>query len=645
MAFWERYTAQRVARRKVIGGVAAVSASAAFLAACGGGSDNNSSSSSGGSSGSSAATGASGASGASGATGASGAPGTTTGLLYNPGDSTAQAKPGGTLKDYSRDEGGSFDVLSSGDSTTYGLLGDYTYPALVKFNTGKYPNQPKGDVTGDLAESWEYAPDKMSITFKLRQGLKWDNKAPVNAREIDAQDVVASWKKFSTTSSYAGQAAYSPKNPNASIVSMDALDTHTVKVNLFRPDPSAMSLLGWTDYRIMPREFDGGFNPASEVIGYGPYLLSDYKPSIGFTWQKNPDYYEKDRPFIDRIERPIVPEYAAQLAQFRAGNIYTSVAQPEDLIQTKKDQPKTLLLIGAPYIPYNGVNMKFGYEGDGAKFVDIRIRQAVNYLIDRMAYQDVLTNGKQLSAQGIDLEARLATWIGPFWEDWWLNPFDASKFGPNSKYFQFNPDEAKKLLTAAGYADGFTTGFFFPSGRNGFQQQLNDIMPGLLEVGGIKCNSEGVDNTAVFIPNMLRQYAGGKRQTGKATDGLQMIAGGTRVTAALCLQNYYDQGGPSYIGMPVNGGGPEQGDADIQSLMTNLLGEFDHDKQASLSHDFHKTMAEKAYSLPLHWTTPGLQLVWPVVGNLGYFTQSAAGGLQAESHLQWWIDSTKAPLA
>lgn len=426
---------------------------------------------------------------------------------------------------------------------------------------------------------------------------------------------------------------------------MDALDTHTVKVTLFRPDPSAMSLLGWTDYRIMPREFDGGFNPASEVIGYGPYILQDYKPSIGFTWQKNPNYYEKGRPFIDRIERPIVPEYATQLAQFRAGNIYTSVATPEDLIPTKKDLPKTQLMVGSGYIAFNGVNLKFGYEGEGSKFTDVRVRQAINYLIDRKSYEDVLTNRKALSAQGIDLEARLATWIGPFWEDWWLDPLDAAKFGPNAKYFQPSPDEAKKLLSAAGFPNGFETGFFFPSGRGGYQQQLDDILPGLLEVGGIKCNSEGVDNTAVFIPNMLRQYAGGKRTTGKATDGLQMIAGGVRVTAALCLQNYYDLGGPSYIGMPVNGGGPEAGDPAVQALMTNLLGEFDHDKQASLSHDLHKMMAEKAYSLPLHWTTPGLQLVWPVLGNAGYFTQSAAGSQQTESRLQWWIDSTKAPLA
>jgi ABC-type transport system substrate-binding protein len=302
-------------------------------------------------------------------------------------------------------------------------------------------------------------------------------------------------------------------------------------------------------------------------------------------------------------------------------------------------------MVGSGHIAFNGIHMTFGYEEDGAKFEDIRVRQAVNYLIDRLSYEDVLTNRKALSAEGIDLEAKLATWLGPAWQDFYLDPFDDAKFGPNAKYLKFNPTEAKRLLTAAGFPNGFETGFFFPSGRGGYQQQLNDIMPGLLAVGGIKTNSEGVDNNSVFIPNMLRGYAGGKRPSGKATNGLQMIAGGTRVTADLSLQNYYDTGGPSFIGMPVNGGRPEQGDDQVVGLIRKIREEFDRNKQVSMTHEFSRLMAERAYGLPLHWSTPGLQLVWPVVGNLGYFTGYASGSGTTESRLSWWIDSSKAPLA
>jgi peptide/nickel transport system substrate-binding protein len=605
--------------------MAAATAGAALLAACGGDDDDGDS---------------------TGGTGSG-----SNGLMTDPTDAGSQAKAGGTLLDFSRDEGGSFDALVSGDSTTYQLVAQYTYPGLTKFKTGKFPSASDGEVEGDLAESWEFSPDRLSMTMKIRRGLKWENKTPVNAREIDAHDVAASWKKFSTSSALSGQLAYSERNPSASIVSIEAVDNYTVKVTMFRPDPAVLSLLGWVNTRIMPREFDGGFDPANTVIGYGPYLLESYQPSVGFKWRKNPAYHVKDRPYIDRIEVPIVPDYSTRLASFRAGNIYTygssvaSTVTPEDILQTKKDLPVLKMLYGSGHTTHNGVNLKFGYEGAGAMFNDVRIRQALSYLIDRKAYEDVVTNAQALAAEGIDVDSRFVTWIGAYWEDYRLDPYtDKQKFGPNAKFFEYNVAEGKKLLEAAGHGNGFSTGWFFPSGRGGWQQQIADIVPGLLEPNGIKLAAEAVDNNAVFIPNMLRGYAG-KRPTGKGTDGLQLIAGGTRVTADLNYANSYDTGGPSFIGMPVNGGAPEAGDPAIVDLVRKMRAEFDHDKQVALSHDFHRLMAEKAYSLPLHWSTPEIHLVWPVIGNYGYHTQSVGGASQVESRLQWWIDPTKAPLA
>src|SRR5688500_572306 len=101
MSFWTQYTAKRVGRRRVLGGIAAGSMGAALLAACGGDDDGDSN-----------------------ATGGSGG---SNGLLINPTDESSQAKAGGTLLDFSRDEGGSFDALVSGDSTTYQLVAQYTY--------------------------------------------------------------------------------------------------------------------------------------------------------------------------------------------------------------------------------------------------------------------------------------------------------------------------------------------------------------------------------------------------------------------------------------------------------------------------------------------------------------------------------------
>ena len=62
----------------------------------------------------------------------------------------------------------------------------------------KYPKEYDNSFEGDMAESWELSPDHLTLTFKLRQGVKWDSRAPTNGRLWDAQDVVKSWEKFAS---------------------------------------------------------------------------------------------------------------------------------------------------------------------------------------------------------------------------------------------------------------------------------------------------------------------------------------------------------------------------------------------------------------------------------------------------------------
>ena len=70
-----------------------------------------------------------------------------------------------------------------------------------------YLNPTENVVAPDLAESWETSPDGLQITMKLRQGVKWHNKAPVNGRALDIDDVLFSWNRFATKfSSRAGVA-------------------------------------------------------------------------------------------------------------------------------------------------------------------------------------------------------------------------------------------------------------------------------------------------------------------------------------------------------------------------------------------------------------------------------------------------------
>jgi peptide/nickel transport system substrate-binding protein len=183
--------------------------------------------------------------------------------------------------------------------------------------------------------------------MKIRPNLKLDPRSPTNGRALDAEDVVWSWNRFIKLSSFGADVAYDPvKSPSAAIESVSAPDSRTVVMKLKQPDPELLKLLAFERiFWVMPKEAEGGFDPKGDIRGSGPYTMAENRPSAYRTWAKNPDYYVKGRPFVDKVEHPIVTEYATRLSQFRAGGIWNSVVVQEDVISTK-GRAETLLLQG-----------------------------------------------------------------------------------------------------------------------------------------------------------------------------------------------------------------------------------------------------------------------------------------------------------
>jgi ABC-type transport system substrate-binding protein len=182
----------------------------------------------------------------------------------------------------------------------------------------------------------------------------------------------------------------------------------------------------------MPREADGGFDPKRDVRGHGPWMLDAYTPSVGLTWKRNPDYYVKDRPFPERLEMPIVPDHAQQLAQFKTGAIYTNVTTLADVIETKRDAPQALLMQGSDFKAAGGGYVTFGW-GEGSPWADPRLRQAMSMALDRQAYADTIENRDTFRREGLDLPVKFNSIVYAAWEGYYLDPDDEKAFGPESK--------------------------------------------------------------------------------------------------------------------------------------------------------------------------------------------------------------------
>jgi peptide/nickel transport system substrate-binding protein len=185
------------------------------------------------------------------------------GLVYTPQDSTSRAKAGGTLRGFATSDPPSMDVLTQSAFQVTSTIAYYAYPRMRKWKTAKYPDFANGETEGEIGETYELSNDSLQLTFKLRQGMKWDARAPTNGRVIDAQDVLFSWEKFSTVNTLSADFS--------SVESVRAPDDRTIVVRTKAPDASIVQLFtAATLFYVLPREADGRFDPKGEVRGHGP---------------------------------------------------------------------------------------------------------------------------------------------------------------------------------------------------------------------------------------------------------------------------------------------------------------------------------------------------------------------------------------
>lgn len=569
--------------------------------------------------------------------------------LSRPEDTTGVAKAGGTLKSYVIADAQNFDPLASATIPTFTQIAAYTYPRLMRFTPAVYPDHSRGNVEGDLVESYEVTPDRLQYTLRLRQGLKWENKAPTNARLIDGGDALFSWNKFSRFSAFRTELAYNvDAAPGAPVDTVTSPDPRTLVFKLKQTDASFLSLLASDRLLyVMPRESDGGFDPRTEVRGYGPWLMTENRPGVLRVWSKNPDYHVKGRPFMDKIEHLVVSEYASRLAQFRAGLIWPSVASQDDIIETNKAVAGLSLrqLDNYSTVPST---LGFGYDGD-SPWKDERLRQAVSLLIDRETMVDLKTDRGRFAAEGLPVDLRYHTSTAAGWEDFWVDPMDAGKFGSDGKLFAYDPTEARRLMEAAGFSDGIETLLHY-NGGNEYSPSYTrtaELLSGMLHAGDIRARLDPRDYASDWLPNYQSGYTPvanlGKPIRG--FPGLIYRPGGGSPTMATQVYSAYHRNGSRFVGMTADGKNAQNGDADINRAVENLRREFEVDKQKSMALELARLMARKAYDIPAPaHSSMGFSLSWPVIANLGTYRGWPAGSPVTETSLHQWLDSTKPPL-
>ena len=289
---------------------------------------------------------------------------------------------------------------------------------------------------GDLAESWQSTADARVWTFKLRQGVKWQNVPPLNGRELVAADVKYCYEQYAKE----GVQSFTFQE----IEGMESPDKHTLRIHLKTPNTLFPQNVAESVTVIFSREVleeDGDLK--KRLIGTGPYILKEHTRKVRVVLQRNPDYYDKGRTYLDEYVILSTPDTATRVAAFRTGQSdFLSLASLSEVDVVRRTNPNAIVQT------YKNVLTPFGISlaQDRPPFNDVRVRRAVSMAIDRQKQVDTIYEGHGILGWGVPYV---------YYQD---SPPTAKDLGP---WWQYRPEEAKRLLAEAGHGKGFETTLFY----------------------------------------------------------------------------------------------------------------------------------------------------------------------------------------
>ena len=348
----------------------------------------------------------------------------------------------------------------------------FTHSRLVKHKAGPSVQPGTFPIEGDLAESWTQ-PNDTTYVFKLRRGVKWHPKPPVNGRELTADDVVYSMDRFRTVKGNAN--AYML----ASVDKVEAVDKYTVRFTLKEPfvwflDVLANPMAACIVAKEAVEKF-GDLKKWEAVIGTGPWMLDSYRPNVGYTYVRNPGYFVPGLPYTDRVEAVVDEDNASRMAAFLGGKYDLGWENPGTINRVDWVQIKDVLKQRRPGLKVmespSNVMSHIYTRTDKAPFSDIRVRRAMSMAINRQAYIDATFEG--VGSYNPPVPAALKDWAIPF-----------DQLGEGGQWYEHNPTAAKKLLAEAGSPNGFSATLDFTTyGSTVLVDQMQLILKDLKAVG------------------------------------------------------------------------------------------------------------------------------------------------------------------
>ena len=281
-----------------------------------------------------------------------------------------------------------------------------------------------------LAESWEVARDGLSITFHLRPNVKWHDGRPFTSADVQFT-AMKIWKQMH------------PRN-RVNLAKLTAVDTPNATTAIFRlsePAPFLLSVMNGNESQVVPKhiydtEDIGKALVEKDPVGTGPFRFKEWRRGSAVIVEKNTDYWQKGKPYLDRIIYRVIPDEAARAVAFETGEVQFGSFGPVSAGNA----------VRLSKLPNLAIETK-GYEWFGTRFLlelntrrpilaDRRVRQALSHAINRDFILENIWFGFGMKA------------TGP------VPPTLKAFYTSDVPTYAYDPKKAEQLLDEAGYKRG-----------------------------------------------------------------------------------------------------------------------------------------------------------------------------------------------
>jgi peptide/nickel transport system substrate-binding protein len=335
-------------------------------------------------------------------------------------------------------------------------------------------------VNSGLAESWTVSEDGLEYVFTLRQGVTWHDGTP-----FTSADVIATYDGILAEGSLNQYVA----SITAVLDSYEAPDEYTV---IFRAkEPVRTFLLDAAGQSIVPAHIWGSVPAAdwpthpgstgqdpTQVVGTGPFKFVEWVPGDHITLVRNETYWDTEEiPVIDTFTYRVLPEASAATQALVTGEIDLLESVPPAQAETLAQDPN-LNIQSWDTFRFNWFSLNQD-ASKNTKFVDVGVRQAMMYALDRQLMAEQIYFGFAIQADG-------------------TQPVLSFAYSPPEEIntiYNYDPDTARAKLAEAGWVDSDGDGIvekdgqklsfevYFSEGVAQYEQQLPYMQQAWREVG------------------------------------------------------------------------------------------------------------------------------------------------------------------